>query len=274
MGHLFEIWSKGLFSFTPPLPGTTLNRALKSRQKILEELDKIIEQRITSDNIGNDALSILLSSRNESDEKLEKEEIKDQILTLLFAGHETLTSALSTLCLNLALYPGVTNQCREEQKVLGYPNQLDQATLSKMTYLEKVIKETLRINSPVGGGFKKIIKNCNFNGYAFPKDWNVFYLISATHLNPNCYHRPEDFDPDRWTEGRFEDKCIDLDYAPFGGGVRECLGKEFAKQEMKIFASRLLQGYKWTLSPSQNLDMQLFPVPYPKDKLKIKFSKI
>ena len=274
IGHLFETWSKGLFSFTPPLPGTTLNRALNSRKKILEELDKIIEQRITANNIGNDALSILLSSRNENDEKLDKEEIKDQILTLLFAGHETLTSALSTLCLNLALYPNVMNQCREEQKGLGYPNQLDQTTLSKMKYLEKVMKETLRINSPVGGGFKKIIKNCNFNGYEFPKGWNVFYLISATHLNPNCYLHPEEFDPDRWTEGRSEDQCIELNYAPFGSGVRECIGKEFAKQEMKIFATRLLQGYRWTLSPSQNLDMHLFPVPYPKDKLKIKFSKI
>jgi retinoid hydroxylase len=274
LGSLFDKWSEGLFSFSPPIPGTKLYKALNSRKKLQIELEKIIVNRRNSSIDNNDALSVFLNAQDESGEKLETEEIKDQILTLLFAGHETLTSALSTFCLNLALFPKILEKCRLEQKTLGFNSELNQLSLDKMTYLESVLVEVLRINPPVGGGFKKVIKSCEFNGMTFPEGWNVIYSINATHNDNANYFNAEQFNPERLTTVEVDKKNKASDYTPFGGGVRECVGKEFARKEMKIFAARLVQGYEWSLQPSQNLDMAVIPVPYPKDKLKINFSKL
>ena len=117
LGHLFETWSKGLFSIPLSLPWTKFNHALRSRQQLLNHLEVIIHQR-QQQNLGKeeDALSILLQARDEEGNSLSLEEVKDQILTLLFAGHETLTSALASFCLLLAQHPEILRRCRTEQQ--------------------------------------------------------------------------------------------------------------------------------------------------------------
>lgn len=274
LGHLFETWSAGLFSFSPPLPWTKLGRALRSRQQLLNQIEVIIRKRQQELHTNEDALSLLLLARDEQGNSLSLEELKDQVLTLLFAGHETLTSALASFCFLLSQHPVVLAQCRSEQQRLGKFEKLTSDNLKQMSYLEQVLREVLRLIPPVGGGFRKVICSCEFNGYKFPQDWSVIYQIPSTHQDSSIYFQPELFDPERFSPKRVEDAGKPFSYVPFGGGMRECLGKEFARLEMKLFAAHLVQDYVWELLPSQSTEMITVPVPRPKDGLKVNFKKL
>ncbi|MGL6343427.1 MAG: cytochrome P450, partial [Waterburya sp.] len=272
IGHYFEDWCAGLFTIPISLPWTKFGKALKARQKLLENLEQIIIKRQQADNPGTDALGLLISAEDEEGNSLSLEELKDQVLLLLFAGHETLTSAIASFCLLTAQHPEVLEKLREEQaslKITGTPTLED---LKNMIYLEQVIKEVMRIIPPVGGGFREVIETFEFGGYQIPKGWVVQYQIAQTHKDEELYPESDRFNPERFAPNQAVDKQASFGYIPFGGGLRECLGKEFARLEMRLFASKLLQNYQWELLPNQNLELVTVPTPHPRDGLKVKFS--
>ncbi|MGL5794205.1 MAG: cytochrome P450 [Waterburya sp.] len=273
IGHYFEDWCAGLFTIPISLPWTKFGKALKARQKLLENLEQIIIQRQQADNPGTDALGLLISAEDEAGNSLSLEELKDQVLLLLFAGHETLTSAIASFCLLTAQHPEVLEKLREEQaslKITGTPTLED---LKNMTYLEQVIKEVMRIIPPVGGGFREVIETFEFGGYSIPKGWVVQYQIAQTHKDEELYPESDRFNPERFAPNQAVDKQASFGYIPFGGGLRECLGKEFARLEMRLFASKLLQNYQWELLPHQNLELVAVPTPHPHDGLKVNFYR-
>jgi cytochrome P450 len=233
----------------------------------LEAIETIILERQKNDNPGQDALAILLQAKDENGQSLSLAELKDQVLLLLFAGHETLTSAIATFCLQMALHPDIFQLVLEEITNFDLSTPLSVDTLKQMTYLDRVLKEVLRFTPPVGGGFRRVIEDCQFNGYHLPKGWVVQYQISNTHKDNNIYSHPETFDPDRFLA---EEKPYG--YIPFGAGLRECIGKEFARLEMKILAVRLVQKYDWQLLPNQDLTLTTIPTPHPRDGLQVTFK--
>ncbi|WP_036488251.1 cytochrome P450 [Myxosarcina sp. GI1] len=273
LGNLYKIWSEGLFSFSPNFPWTKLGRALRSREKILQQLEKIISQRIKINNIDRyqDALSLLLQARDEDGNSLSSIEIKEQILNLLSAGHGTLASALTSFCLLLAKNPEILVKCRQEQQQLNLSSSLSLENLQKMIYLEKVLKEVLRKIPPVGGGFRKVIRKCSFDECLFPKDWQVIYQISLTHQEPSLFAFADTFDPERFNS--INQDSVES-YIPFGGGRRRCLGENLARLEMKIFAAILIREYDWELTKNQNLKIVQTPFPHPRSGLKVNFKHI
>ncbi|MDJ0717576.1 MAG: cytochrome P450 [Prochloraceae cyanobacterium] len=274
LGDWYEAWEPGLFSFnTLPLPWTNFSRAMRSRKKLLNEIEKIILDRQKQNDFNSDALGILLNAQDENGNKLNLEEIKNQIIALLFAGHTTLTSALSSLCLLLAQHEHVLTRLRTEQEKFPRDEPLTLEMLKKMNYLEQVLQEVLRLIPPVAAGFRKIIKTCEFNNYQLPEGWMIFYSIASTHQDLRVYFEPGRFDPERFSPKRNESKNKPYSYIPFGAGMRECLGKELARLEMKIFAALLVREYEWKLIPSQNLNLNFVPVPRPIDGLKVYFNQ-
>ena len=271
--ELFEEWCEGLFTIPVPLPWTKFGRALRCRQQLLKRIEEIVLKRQQQPSSSQDALELLLQARDEDGNSLSVQEMKDQVLLLLFAGHETLTSALASLCLLLAQHPEVLANARAEQQQLGFEEPLTLEHLKQMTYLEQVLKEVLRVIPPVGGGFREVLKPCEFNGYLIPQGWSALYQVGRTHKDSSVYTQPERFDPQRFIPERSEDKAKPFSHIPFGGGVRECLGKEFAKLEMKLFAALLIRQYEWELLPEQNLDMIMIPTPHPRDGLQVKFRR-
>lgn len=272
-GELFEHYCDGLFSIPVRLPWTKFGRALHGRERLLAIIEEIVLKRQQQPSSSQDALGLLLQARDEDGNSMSLQELKDQVLLLLFAGHETLTSALGSLCLLLAQHPEVVATARAEQQQLGFKEPLTLEHLKQMTYLEQVLKEVLRVLPPVGGGFREVIKPCEFNGYLMPKGWSALYQINRTHKDSNVYTEPEQFDPQRFAPERSEDKAKPFSHIPFGGGVRECIGKEFAKLEMKLFAALLIRQYEWELVSGQNLDMVMIPTPHPRDGLQVKFRR-
>ena len=271
--HLFETWVQGLFSIPLSLPWTKFGRALESRKKLLTELEKIIRERQKQDNLGNDALGILMRAEDEEGNKLSVEELKDQILTLLFAGHETLTSSLTSFCLLMAQHPDIFQKAKAEpEQVLG-DEAITFDNLQQLTYLDQVLQEVLRLVPPVGGVFREVIADCEFQGYKFPKGWNVLCQINQTHQQETIYPEPDTYHPERFNPELENNPGKTYNYVPFGGGMRECIGKEFARLEMKILAVHLLRHYQWELLPDQDTDFTAIPVPLPKDGLKVKFKR-
>jgi retinoid hydroxylase len=272
LGHFFETWCAGLFSIPLRLPGTPFARAMTSRSQLLSTLEAIVRERQTQPG-EDDALGLLIQARDENGQGLSIEELKDQVLLLLFAGHETLTSALSSFCLLMAQHPEILAKVRAEQQQFSASEPITLEQLKQMTYLDRVLREVLRLIPPVGGGFREVVESCEFQGYRLPQGWIVSYGINNTHLDATVYPQPDRFNPDRFDTQQGDDRGQVFGYVPFGGGLRECLGKEFARLEMKLFAARLVRGYEWELLP-QNLEMIVVPTPHPRDGLQVKFRRV
>jgi retinoid hydroxylase len=103
----------------------------------------------------------------------------------------------------------------------------------------------------------------------------VLYQIASTYSKTQLYPQPDAFDPDRFSSESLQNQTVDRQkygYVPFGGGIRECIGKEFARLEMKIFAVHLARDYDWALLPNQDLNLITVPTPHPKDGLRVKFT--
>jgi len=137
-------------------------------------------------------------------------------------------------------------------------------------YLEQVLQEVLRLVPPVGGIFRTVINACEFGGYEIPKGWSVLSEINQTHQDSQLYPEPDRFDPDRFNSER---SAKPFSYVPNGGGLRECLGKEFARLEMKLFAAKIVREYEWDLLPDQDLNLIKVPIPHPRDGLRVKFGR-
>lgn len=271
LSALFTDLTNGLFAMVPTRQRwTPFGRALAARHEIVAFVTSIVEQR--RDNLTDDVISLLLAARDEDGNPLEQDEIVAQAILLLFGGHDTTTAMLTALCLELARHPDVLQRARAEQQALAIDGPLTIETLGRMPYLEQVLREVERLQPPLAGGFRGVVKPFEFNGYHVPAGWLASYSILKTHIDPEIYPDPKRFDPDRFAPGREEHKQKAFSLIGFGGGPRFCLGMAFALMEIKIIASHLLRRYQWELLPGQNLDMTLVPSRRPKDNLRVYFS--
>lgn len=271
LSRWFSELTKGLFAILPIRASwAKYGKALAARDHLLEYIEQEIEKR--KSNPGQDALGLMLQTRDENGGRLSREEIKVQALLLLFAGHETTTSMLTFLCMALGQHPDILAKARAEQEKLGIEGNLTLEQLKQMTYLAQILKEVERLYPPVGGGFRGVVKPFIFNGYYVPENWIVSYRINASHQDSRIFTNPKKFEPDRFGSGREEQKKMEYSLVGFGGGPRFCLGYAFAQMEMKIFASLLLRHYKWEILPNQNLTPVLIPTLHPRSGLKVELA--
>lgn len=217
---------------------------------------------------------MLIQARDEEGNCLSAKELLNQAMLMLFAGHETTTSMLTWLCLELGRNPEVLRRARSEQMKLAQTGPLNLSQLGQMPYLEQIMLEIERLHPPVGGGFRGVVKPFEFNGYCVPAGWTVRYNILTTHHLPDLYPEPEKFDPDRFSPGRQEHKKRPFSLIGFGGGPRVCIGIAFAKLEMKIVAAHLLREYQWELLAGQSLEAIQIPTRHPKDGLRVRFARL
>ncbi|MEH2452860.1 cytochrome P450 [Nostoc sp.] len=269
--QLFAVMTNGLFAINPlPLPFTTFGKAIAARNQILEHLTQVVRER--QQNPTKDALSLLVQAQDEEGNRMSEKELIAQALLLLFAGHETTTSMLTWLCVELARHPEVLEKARVEQLQLASKGDLDLEQLGKMPYLEQVLWEVERLHQPVASGFRGVIKDFEFKGYHVPAGWQLLYSIVITHSLKEISLEPERFDPDRFSPQRQEHKKYPFSLVGFGGGPRICIGIAFAKMEMKIVAAHLLRSYHWEILPNQSLETVRVPTNRPKDGLRVRFQ--
>ena len=190
---------------------------------------------------GEDILSILLSASLKSESPLSQDEIRDEIITLLLAGHETTATALSWAFYWIHSTPDVLKKVREELDASDPHVESD--PLHQLHYLEAVVKETLRINPVIPVISRQLQQTTKILNYTIPSGLQVTPCIYLVHHRPELYPDPDQFKPERFLNHRFGPH----EYLPFGGGVRRCIGMAFGMAEMKMVLALILKKYELEL---------------------------
>ncbi|XP_070552218.1 leukotriene-B4 omega-hydroxylase 3-like [Ptychodera flava] len=207
-----------------------------------------------------DFLDILLSARDEHGQGLTDQEIKDEVDTFMFEGHDTTASGISWFLYNLARNPKYQQQCREEVNEILAAKELKEIEwedLGKLTNLTLCLKESMRLNTPVPAVARTIDSPLPFpDGRTIPEGYRVVVSINALHHNPLVWKDPDVFDPSRFTPENSKDRSP-YAYVPFSAGPRNCIGQNFAMNEMKITAAMVLHHFDLELVESFTHDRKM-----------------
>lgn len=236
------------------LPFTAFGRSQQARQKLINFLRPVIAERKRQGNLeeSRDVLGLLLAATDEEGNHLSEEKVINQILFLLFAGHETTATLLTWLVFELGAHPEWQARLRAEQaEVLG-SGPLNVSHLKQLPQLTNVLKEVERLYPPAYGLPRGVVKDIEYAGYLIPTGWYVDVSPLLTHRMPELFANPDAFDPDRFAPPREEDKKHPFALVGFGSGRHGCLGFEFAQMEMKVVLSTLLRQYEWTVMPEKS----------------------
>jgi cytochrome P450 family 110 len=220
--------------------------------ELKEEVDRLlmgeIRRRRDSGAMGEDILSLLLSARDEAGAAMTDEELHNEMMTLVVAGHETTATALTSVMFQVLSHPEVLARMEEElAKVVG-DGPLTAKHVSQLEYLDAVTKEGQRLNPVLPMVARVLRRPARFGNFDLPAGTVVCPCIYLTHRRPDLYPEPERFNPDRFLER----KPGPYEYFPFGGGNRRCIGMAFAQFEMKVVLAEVLlrarlklpQGYR------------------------------
>jgi cytochrome P450 len=249
-------------------PGSPWSRMVASRA-VLDEIvyGEIARRRTAPDPERTDILSMLLGVRDEAGEGFSDKEVRDQVMTLMFAGHDTSTSTLTFTMHELARHPDVVSRLQAEQdEVLGgAAPTLDQLE-REMPYLEMVLDEVLRLYPPAWIGPRRAVRDFEFGGQPVPAGAYVNYSSWASHRIPEVFPDPEAFIPERFAPER-KAALPRGAYVPFGGGRRICIGKRFGQTEVKLVATLLLQRLRLGALPGRTMTVRQMPTLSPQGGL-------
>jgi cytochrome P450 len=252
-------------------PGSPWRRMIASR-KILDEIvfAEVARRRAHPDPERRDILSLLVDVRGESGEAFTDREVRDQVMTLMFAGHDTSTSTLTFMLHELARHPDVLAALREEQdRVLGGATPTPEQLEREMPYLDMVLDEVLRLYPPAWIGPRRAVREFGFGGYTVPRGAYVNYCSWASHRIPSVFPDPEAFIPERFTRER-KAALPRGAYVPFGGGSRICIGKRFGQTEVKLVATMLLARLRLDALPGRTMTVRQMPTLSPKGGLRMR----
>jgi cytochrome P450 len=190
-------------------------------------------------------------------------QLRDELMTLLLAGHETTASALAWTCYLLALHPEVESRLRAElDDVLGVRSPTA-ADVQRLTYTEHVVTESMRVYPPVYAVGRKAARDCEVGGYDVPAGTTFLMSQWVLHHEPRFFDDPLEFRPERWYDGLAK-RIPKFAYFPFGGGPRVCVGNSFAMLEAVLVLATMVQRYRFELLPQPKV------VPWPSVTLRPK----
>jgi len=221
---------------------------LRQRQRLDELLYQEIRERKTqSEPLGEDILSLLISARDEAGGPMSDVELRDELRTILFAGHETTATALAWALYWIHYIPEVREKLLQELNSIDLEN-CDPAQITKLPYLNAVCCETLRIYPVLFFTFPRLLQApMQLMGYNIPKGMVLAPCIYLVHHRPDIYPEPKRFKPERFLERQFSP----YEYLPFGGGNRRCIGMAFAMFEMKLVLAKVLSQYSLELAENR-----------------------
>jgi cytochrome P450 len=250
------------FIRAPRSPWARLQQASKALNRMLYA--QISRQRATGER-GEDVLSLLLDAEDEDGGQLSDEHIRDEMMTLLFAGHDTTTSTVTFMFYELARAPQLADRLVAEQRELldgGAPNAA-QLMSGELSQLEMTLDETLRKYPPAWVGPRKSVEAFEFEGRTVPANSYVNYSSWASHHLPDVFADPEAFRPERFAP---EAKAAMPKgaYIPFGGGSRTCIGMRFGQLEVRTIATLIASRYALELPGDFTLEYRQMPTISPK----------
>ena len=248
-------------------PFSPWGRFLRRRARVRELLEDVIRRRRNEDVEGReDVLSLLLQATHADGDPMSDVEIRDELMTMLVAGHETTATALSWALYRIALHGDVRRRLLAEIDEAFPDGTIDPDRIGELEYLAAVAKETLRVH-PVIPGVGRVLKSPReVAGWQLPEGCVVGCSILMAHFDPDVWPEPKRFDPERFLGKRISP----YRYFPFGGGIRRCIGEAFALHEMRVVLAtllaerqpRLVRGHRYatkrrnlTLSPTGGMPL-------------------
>jgi len=219
-----------------PLPS---NRRYQRRVGRFDDaVRSLVDERRASDEDGDDLLSLLLDAEYPDGTSPDEREIRDQLMTFLFAGHETSALALTWTLYELGRKPDVAERLRAEVDDVLDGDTATLADLPDLDFTEQVVSETLRRYPPAAVVFREALSDAELGDYRVPEGTMLTVPQFRLHTDQRWWDDPEAFDPSRWddTDGAGDppDGVPEYAYFPFGGGPRHCIGMRFAMLELKV----------------------------------------
>nr|AAF80599.1 cytochrome P-450 cyp509A1 [Cunninghamella elegans] len=253
----------------------------KKREAIQNNVDHGVEEA------EKDLLTLMIESEHRGEGALSNEELLSDLIIFFIAGHDTTAFALSAAIYYLAKHPDIQEKARQEAISVLCPNgEVDEDIFpttedtKHFVYINQIMKETLRINGSVLFLLspRLVTQDVNLSGVFIPKGSQINVNIHEVHHNPNVWHDPETFDPDRWASNGEAEQLAGkgMAWVPFSNGNRQCIGMNFSLLEQRVILGSLLRKYEWTLpedSIHQDYMVNKFNlIPKPID-LKIRFKR-
>lgn len=253
-----------------PVPGGRWRRGLVGRRRLEEFLREYLPARRAGD--AEDIFSVLC--RVEVDgERFSDDDVINHMVFLLMAAHDTSTITISTMMQYLGQHPEWQERCREESLAIG-SDTVEYGQLKELVSLDLVMKESLRLVSPVPAIVRKTVKDTEVLGHFIPAGTMVAISPSFSHHLEEYWPNPGEFDPGRFSPERKEDKVHRMAWEPFGGGVHKCIGLHFAGAEIKIVLHHLLRNFEWHVDSGYKAPLDLKVLPYPKDGQPVRLTRL
>ena len=242
-----------------PIPGEARLRQAVSQVDAL--IHRMIELRRRQP--AEDLLTLFLEVRDEAGSGMNDQQLRDEVMTLFLAGHETTANTLSWTLYLLAQHPDVEARLlRELTNVIGerLPTAAD---YGRLPYMQQVLKESIRLYPPVWWISRETLEDWEVDGYIVPRGAEVGISQWVMHHDPRWFSNPHHFEPERWTQA-FEASLPPYAYFPFGGGPRICIGNDFARLEATLVLATLLPRYRFELLPKPDVKPELSITLRPK----------
>lgn len=246
-----------------PTPGTLrLRRAVAQLDAVIY---RIIARRRATGEDREDLLSLLLRARDEGDgTRMTDRQLRDEVMTLFLAGHETTATALSWTWYLLAQHPAVAERLEAELDEVLAGRAPTVAELPRLRYAELVLLESMRLYPPAHSISREALQDCEIGGYPTPRGTTLLMSQWVLHRDPRHFPEADRFQPERWAGGLAE-RLPRFAYFPFGGGPRVCIGSGFAMMEATLLLATIAQRFRLGLVPGVRVrpdpSVTLRPVP-------------
>jgi cytochrome P450 len=257
------------FRFIPTRGNFRYEQAARQLDEVVQRL---IRERRASGSLDGDVLSALMRAQAEDGAAMTDAQLRDEIKTLMVAGHETTAVSLSWTWYLLAQHPEMRERLWAElDRVLGgrSPTVED---LPNMVFTDAVAKEAMRLYPPVWALVRSPIKDCEIGGYVVPADSTILMSQWVMHRDPRFYSEPEQFRPERWLDKTWA-AGLKLAYFPFGGGPRSCVGSGFATMEIVLALATIAKRFQLDLEPGWCAETKLTMTLRPKNGIRVVIRK-
>jgi cytochrome P450 len=249
---------------------TPANQKFKRALGIIDDvIYGIIEQRRTTSSVQNDLLDMLLKARDDgSGEKMTDRQIRDEVITIFSAGHETTANLLSWTLYLLARHPDVLAKLQQELDGLPRGKIPNAEDLQQLAYTRAVLNESMRFRPSAGIMLRKVNKDTEVDGYFLKAGRLAIFNIFNLHHHGDFWRQPEQFDPERFLipeNRRFS-------FMPFGTGERICIGSHFALLESQLLLSMIVQHYNLQLLDTDEVEIEMAVTLRPKGGIPVRIK--
>jgi cytochrome P450 len=238
------------FVIDPSRLPTAYARRFREAMDALDAFVASLIRRRRKETGGNDLMGLLVSARDESGLPLSEQQIRDEVVTMFFAGHETGAAALTWAFYLLAVHPDIADRLVQRA-----------GTDEEGDLIDQVMRETMRLYPPAYRISRTVIETCKLGGTEVKAGAEVAIPQWAVHRSPRYYEDPDSFKPERWTAD-FTESLPAFAYFPFGGGPRTCIGNNFGMVENRFVVSRILRKFEFARpdrEPGLHLGVTLLP---------------